>query len=91
MKKIFCTIMCTALFAPSVALANSTSGAYSSHLNDVATQHAATATTPTTAAASAAGALPFTGLDVVLLVAGGLLLLGAGLVVRRISRESTGS
>jgi hypothetical protein len=35
----------------------------------------------------AQGQLPFTGLDVVLLVAGGGTLLGAGFVVRRLSRR----
>lgn len=33
------------------------------------------------------GTLPFTGLDVALLVAGGGALLGAGVVVRRLSRR----
>lgn len=33
------------------------------------------------------GSLPFTGLDVVLLVAGGGALLGAGFVIRRVSRN----
>ena len=33
------------------------------------------------------GTLPFTGLDVVLLLAGGGTLLGAGFVVRRLSRR----
>ncbi len=37
--------------------------------------------------ANSAGTLPFTGLDVVLLVAGGGTLLGAGFVVRRLSRR----
>jgi hypothetical protein len=37
--------------------------------------------------ASSAGTLPFTGLDVVLLVAGGGTLLAAGFVVRRLSRR----
>lgn len=41
---------------------------------------AATVTTST-------GTLPFTGLDVVLLVAGGGALLSAGFVVRRLSRQ----
>lgn len=44
------------------------------------------ATTPATNAASS-GTLPFTGLDVVLLVAGGGTLLAAGFVVRRLSRR----
>jgi len=33
------------------------------------------------------GTLPFTGLDISLLIAGSLVLLGAGLVVRRFSRR----
>ena len=33
------------------------------------------------------GTLPFTGLDIVLLVAGGGVLLGAGFLVRRVSRN----
>jgi hypothetical protein len=33
------------------------------------------------------GQLPFTGLDVVLLIAGGGVLLGVGFVVRRVSRN----
>jgi hypothetical protein len=36
---------------------------------------------------SGTGSLPFTGLDVVLLVAGGGTLLAAGFVVRRLSRR----
>jgi hypothetical protein len=44
------------------------------------------ATTPATNASSA-GTLPFTGLDVVLLVVGGGTLLAAGFVVRRLSRR----
>jgi hypothetical protein len=42
-------------------------------------------TTVTTGTSS--GTLPFTGLDVVLLVAGGGTLLAAGFVVRRLSRR----
>lgn len=37
--------------------------------------------------AASASTLPFTGLDVVLLAVGGGTLLGAGLVVRRLSRS----
>ena len=40
-----------------------------------------------TSNANSAGTLPFTGLDVVLLVAGGGTLLGAGFLVRRLSRR----
>ncbi|MHB8658217.1 MAG: hypothetical protein ACYC91_09735 [Solirubrobacteraceae bacterium] len=38
-------------------------------------------------AEGASGTLPFTGLDVALLLAGGGALLGAGLLVRRFSRQ----
>ena len=38
------------------------------------------------ASGSASGALPFTGLDLILLVAAGLLLLAAGLTLRRLGR-----
>ncbi len=41
-------------------------------------------TTPTAATST----LPFTGMDVALLIAGGVALLGGGLVVRRLSRRS---
>jgi hypothetical protein len=40
-----------------------------------------------TTVTNSAGTLPFTGLDIVLLVAGGGTLLGAGFVVRRMSRR----
>jgi hypothetical protein len=49
---------------------------------------AANATNATgTAAANSTGTLPFTGLDLVLLVAGGGTLLVAGFLVRRVSRR----
>jgi hypothetical protein len=43
--------------------------------------------TPVTTTTTSSGTLPFTGLDVVLLVAGGGTLLAAGFVVRRLSRR----
>jgi multisubunit Na+/H+ antiporter MnhB subunit len=69
-----------ALFAPSAALAagNSTCQGYSSQTSCLPT---------TTTTTTSAGTLPFTGLDVVLLVAGGGTLLAAGFVVRRLSRR----
>jgi hypothetical protein len=66
------------LLLPSAALASSTCQQYSSQDCNV--------TTSTTTATTSASTLPFTGLDVVLLAAGGASLLGAGLVVRRLSR-----
>lgn len=41
----------------------------------------------TTSATTSSGALPFTGLDLVALLGGATVLLGAGLVVRHLSRD----
>lgn len=65
-------VVAFALMAPASAFANSTCSAYNRQ----------TCTTPPND-----GQLPFTGLDAVLLVAGGAALLGAGFVVRRVSRN----
>jgi hypothetical protein len=46
-----------------------------------------TCTTPNTPTSVSDGTLPFTGLDVVLLLVGGGTLLAAGFVVRRLSRR----
>jgi hypothetical protein len=69
-----------ALFGPSAAMAagSSTCQGYNS-------QTCGPVTTTTSTASS--GTLPFTGLDVVLLVAGGGTLLGTGFVIRRLSRR----
>jgi hypothetical protein len=76
------------LLAPSAALASSsTCQQYSSQdcsASTVASQLSSTVSTST--ATTSASTLPFTGLDVVLLAAGGGTLLGAGLIVRRLSR-----
>ena len=78
------------LMVPSAALAGSTCQAYSPQtcgsVGNGTVSSGNASTTPATNAAST-GTLPFTGLDVVLLVAGGGTLLGAGLVVRRLSRR----
>jgi hypothetical protein len=70
-----------ALLLPSGALAagSSTCQAYN--------PQSCVPTTTTTTPASDGGTLPFTGLDIVLLVAGGGTLLAAGFVVRRLSRR----
>jgi hypothetical protein len=93
MKSIATLIASLALVLPSTALAagSSTCQSYSPQTCQVpttstaaqATENAATTTTTPTATSST---LPFTGLDVVLLAAGGGSLLGAGLLVRRLSR-----
>ncbi|MGB9183427.1 MAG: hypothetical protein WCB67_05120 [Solirubrobacteraceae bacterium] len=72
-----------ALMAPSAALAQggSTCQSYNPQLCSVA------GSTDGTTATTSASTLPFTGLDVVLLAAGGGVLLGTGLLVRRLSRD----
>ncbi|MGA2013649.1 MAG: hypothetical protein ABSH51_24380 [Solirubrobacteraceae bacterium] len=91
MKRIVTTLIASlALLAPSTAFAaNSTCQSYNPQLctvaSNTASQTTAVYTTPTTTTTTASS-LPFTGLDVVLLAAGGGALLGAGLVVRRLSR-----
>jgi hypothetical protein len=82
-----------ALAVPSSALAQSgsTCQAYNPQLCSVTAQtgngtDSATAS-QTGAATTSTGTLPFTGLDAILLAAGGGTLAGAGLVVRRLSRR----
>lgn len=76
-----------ALAIPSFAVAaSSTCQAYGPQTcSSVGNGNVSTGTASTSADSS--GTLPFTGLDVVLLVAGGGMLLGAGFVVRRLSRR----
>jgi hypothetical protein len=86
MKRIATLIAGLALLLPSAALAQAggsspTCQSYNPKLCQVAnTSTARSATTSTTSST-----LPFTGLDVVLLAAGGGTLLVAGLFVRRVS------
>jgi hypothetical protein len=77
-----------ALMAPGMALASSSSTCQGYHhqaCESVSSGTSGTGNGSTTV--NSAGTLPFTGLDVVLLVAGGGMLLGAGFVVRRLSRR----
>jgi hypothetical protein len=53
----------------------------------ITTSTGSTSPTTATVATTTSGTLPFTGLDIVLLVAGGGTLLAAGFVVRRLSRR----
>jgi hypothetical protein len=89
MKRIATIIVGLALLLPSTALASSsTCQSYNPQLCSVSSNDASQTTATTTSPAStSASTLPFTGLDVVLLAAGGGALLGAGLVVRRLSRH----
>lgn len=87
-KKVIALIVGVALTVPGVAAAQggSTCQAYNPQLCSQVSSGNAAHATPTVA--STAGALPFTGLDVVLLTAGGAVLLAGGLVVRRLSRDT---
>jgi hypothetical protein len=79
-----------AFVLPGAALASSTCQAYNPQLcSSVGSNNTSTGsgTGATSASESSTGTLPFTGLDVVLLVAGGGTLLAAGFVVRRLSRR----
>lgn len=97
MKRIASVLAALALavaLAPGVALASgsSTCQSYNSpQLCSIASnvsgsQTTSTSGSPGSGATTNSGTLPFTGLDVVLLAAGGGALLTAGLVVRRLSR-----
>jgi hypothetical protein len=88
MKRIATIIIGLALLFPAGALASggSTCQSYNPQLCSVASNSAAQ-NSPSTSTASST--LPFTGLDVVLLAAGGGMLLGAGVVVRRLSRGTS--
>ncbi len=85
MKRIAALIVSLGLLVlPATAMASgsSTCQSYNPQLCTVVSNTATqTTTTPVTTST-----LPFTGLDVVLLAVGGGTLLGAGLVVRRLSR-----
>lgn len=102
MKRIATIIVGLALLLPSTALAasSSTCQSYSQKVCNVsavtqtngptgastAATAASNTTTPTSTSTSSSS-LPFTGLDVGLLVVGGALLLGTGMFVRRASRR----
>ena len=79
-----------AFVLPSAAVASSTCQAYNPQLcssvgSGNTSNGSGSGTTP--ASTTSTGTLPFTGLDVVLLVAGGGTLLAAGFVIRRLSRR----
>jgi hypothetical protein len=67
--------------APAGAAVSPTCGAYHPTCSNIVSSDSPTATTGT-------GSLPFTGLDVGLLVAGGGSLAGLGFVIRRTSKRS---
>lgn len=82
MKRIAILVASIALMAPGSALASSSSmcQAYNPQTCLVSGSSGAAADSPS-------GTLPFTGLDVVLVVVGGCTLVLAGFAVRRVSRR----
>ncbi|MEA2211406.1 MAG: hypothetical protein QOF83_1354 [Solirubrobacteraceae bacterium] len=84
MKRVVALIIACALMAPASALAEDSSscGSYNPPALCSVTAQKTTTTDPT-----AASTLPFTGLDAILLAVGGATLLGAGAVVRVLSRR----
>jgi len=72
--------------SPVVAGAHATKGASSAPSG--ATSPAAVATPTPTESAASGGSLPFTGLDLALLAAGGFLLIGLGVLMRRVARPA---
>jgi hypothetical protein len=91
MRRIATLVGVIGLMVPSSALAagSSTCQAYNPqtcNVSGVTESTGSDAGTPSSTSESS-GTLPFTGIDVVLLLAGGGTLLGAGFVVRRLSRR----
>jgi hypothetical protein len=98
MKRTVALLTCLALMIPgaAVASANATGSGYGHPaVKSVTSTHhsspsSSPSSSPTVSATSATGttqtgSLPFTGLDVGGLAAGAVLLLGAGLMLRRVS------
>jgi hypothetical protein len=88
-------VVCVSMLVPSTAFAASASqSGYSkpsgSIQEQISTQHDPTETSTTTTAASEnkSGNLPFTGLDVALIIAAGGVLLAMGVGIRRLSRTT---
>ena len=83
--------LCVALLVPTSAFAQSSSTGYSEPAGSVqqqlGTQNSSNDAKPT-AAKTESGKLPFTGLDIALVVAAGGVLLAMGFGIRRISRPS---
>lgn len=82
MKRIVLLALAIALMLPGVAVAaSSTCQSYNPQLcSEISGSDGKLSQ-------STSGTLPFTGVDVALLAAGGVTLLGAGFVVRRVSRR----
>jgi hypothetical protein len=89
LKKLVALVIAFTVMMPATALAAGSSSCGSYNSPALCSVSASNAVDATTAAkdSTAASTLPFTGLDAVLLAIGGATLLGAGLVVRVLSRH----
>jgi hypothetical protein len=85
MKRIIALIACFGALALGTGIAQASSTSCSYGICNVASQQQSR----TTATAAASSSLPFTGLDVGLLAVGGAGLLGAGMLVRRLSNTES--
>jgi hypothetical protein len=88
MKRIVALIACLGALAlgTGIAQASSTSCSYGlCKVSNNTQSRSPSSTGTTTVSAASESSLPFTGLDVGLLLVGGAGLLGAGVVVRRLS------
>lgn len=83
MKRIIALVFTLALVTAATPMAKGSSTCQAYHPQSCSASN----THGTTANATTSGSLPFTGLDVVLLVIGGGTLIGAGFVVRRVTRR----
>ena len=91
MKRSVALLTCLALMIPgaAVASANSTNDSYGlSGVQNVSGSKTPTSSSSNTgpiSASTSTGSLPFTGLDLAALAAGGVVLLAAGMMLRRFS------
>jgi hypothetical protein len=89
MKKIVALIACLGALAVGTGVAQASSTSCSYGLCQVSNNTLSRSPGSTATTAASESSLPFTGLDVGLLLAGGAGLLGAGVLVRRLSSDKS--
>lgn len=89
MKRTIALVVTIAVLIPGAAIASANSSQSSYGSADihsvVSSQTTAASPSASSVSSASAGSLPFTGLDVGALAVGGIVLLGAGVAVRRLS------